>query len=392
MQAPLYQEYQIQPRKPEKAHAGLWFERFFNLYNADWTLENEDKKNWIKQVTGLIGDSQKLERHLQRQITLITQLHGNSQRYTSDWHFITGMGNNHPVENGFSWHPTLAVPYLAGASVKGLIRAWVELNDEGLDPQAQESRLKSWFGTASKEDIAEQSGDFIFFDALPDKPANLICDIMTPHMGKWYSEGGNSEGDKGVNKPDTLPADWHEPVPIPFLAVGKTSLVFHIAPRKVKYQQELTQVFEALTNALDYLGAGAKTAAGYGYFSEDLDFAADLKQQQKQQQEQKEKERTLNAQLANVSSVAKTYFRQADAGNWEQAKDQFLQNSYIEDWLSMIENTADDDILENLIYLLDKHISGLLADPDKVKGKKEKRVYNERQRNIAHRIEQLKAK
>nr|WP_305908582.1 hypothetical protein [Methylomarinum sp. Ch1-1]MDP4521422.1 hypothetical protein [Methylomarinum sp. Ch1-1] len=36
--------------------------------------------------------------------------------------------------------------------------------------------------------------------------------------------------------------------------------------------EELDAVFDALTNALEWLGAGAKTAAGYGYFSPDANF------------------------------------------------------------------------------------------------------------------------
>jgi len=291
MQAPLYQEYNTLPSKPEHAHSGLWFERFFNRYDKDWTLANEDKQTWIKQVTGSIGNTQTLKRYAQRQQHLVAQQQGKSQRYTSDWHFITGMGNSHPVENGFNWHPTLAVPYLSGASVKGLVRAWVELNDEGLTDELKKARLKSWFGTESKKDVAEQTGDFIFFDALPDKPVLLTCDIMTPHMGKWYSDGNNAS----PNKPETLPADWHEPIPIPFLAVKNTPLIFHIAPRKAENQTDLDAVLHALTSALDFLGAGAKTAAGYGYFSEDTRFAELLKQNQiKAEQEQAEKQRLDN--------------------------------------------------------------------------------------------------
>jgi CRISPR-associated protein Cmr6 len=36
------------------------------------------------------------------------------------------LGNPHPVEKGFLWHPTLGTPSLPGSGVKGLVRAWVE--------------------------------------------------------------------------------------------------------------------------------------------------------------------------------------------------------------------------------------------------------------------------
>lgn len=385
MQAPLYQEYKTLPSKPEKAHSGLWFDRFFNRYDSNWTLANADKQSWIKQVEGHAGDTTALANHARRLQTLVAQLHGSSQRYTSDWHFITGMGNSHPVENGFSWHPTLATPYLTGASVKGLVRAWVELNDDGLESDLLKQRLKSWFGTAEKGDIAEQSGDFIFFDALPDEPANLACDIMTPHMGKWYSEGGEASPDK----PETLPADWHEPIPVPFLVVKDTSLVFHIAPRKAKDQAQLEPLLKALTDALDYLGAGAKTAAGYGYFSLDKGFAERLQAQQRQEQEVKEKEQALKERLKNLSPLAQDYFRQADAEDWANDKNKFLQSGMVEKCLTDLESDFDSAIVEHLIELIDLHIAGLLADPDKVKGKKSKPVYNERQRKIATRLKAI---
>jgi CRISPR-associated protein Cmr6 len=170
------------------------------------------------------------------------------------------MGNPHPVENGFSWHPTLAVPYLAGSAVKGLVRAWVEMDEYS----AKKARLKHWFGTEDKKDVAEQAGNFIFFDAIPHKVPELICDIMTPHMGDWYEQGNHADR----KKPNTIPADWHEPVPVPFLAVKNAEFIFSIAARTKDAQAELNNVFNALKNALEWLGAGAKTAAGYGYMEE----------------------------------------------------------------------------------------------------------------------------
>jgi CRISPR-associated protein Cmr6 len=123
MSAPLYQLEEIPVKKPDNAHAGLWFDRFFNCYQSDWTLKPEAKSEWIKQVRGQVGQQSQLEHFVKRQTTLVNQLSGRSQRYRTDWHFITGMGNSHPVENGFSWHPTLGVPYLAGSAIKGLVRA-----------------------------------------------------------------------------------------------------------------------------------------------------------------------------------------------------------------------------------------------------------------------------
>lgn len=285
MISPLYLNHNSPHALTNHAHAGLWFERFFNRYNTEWGLESNSKLDWINTVAKYhLIEQTHLDKVTARQIALVRQLNGKSHRYNTEWNFVTGLGNPHPVENGFSWHPTLGVPYLAGSAVKGLVRAWVERNDDALSPNDLHDRLKSWFGTAQKDDVAEQAGGFIFFDALPDKPPTLVCDIMTPHMGKWYSEGDRGD----VNNSKAIPADWHEPVPIPFLAVKKARLIFGIAPRRPELSTQLDLVFNALTQALEWLGAGAKTSTGYGYMTLDKVFAEEqlkaIQQEQKNQQ------------------------------------------------------------------------------------------------------------
>ncbi|ASF46385.1 type III-B CRISPR module RAMP protein Cmr6 [Methylovulum psychrotolerans] len=321
MTTPLYQDHNMPAKKPENAHSGLWFERFFNQFDDDnhWQIrkplkgkdgkEHDPKKDWINTVTGKIGSQKQLNEFQQRQQTLIAALQGESHCYSTDWHFVTGMGNPHPVENGFAWHPTLAVPYLAGSAVKGLVRAWVEMNEDGLSADENKALLKRWFGTEAKGQAAEQAGDFIFFDALPGEPPVLLCDIMTPHMGKWYEQG-----DSGSLNPNAIPADWHEPVPVPFLAVKKAPFIFSIAARNPDKQpddvKELARVFDALNNALLWLGAGAKTAAGYGYMTEDKNFILEL-QAQKDADDQA-------AQFAALTDAQKSVFKLAQ--DYGQAK------------------------------------------------------------------------
>mgnify|MGYP001208129626 CR=1 FL=1 len=113
----------------------------------------------------------------------------------------------------------------------------------------------------------EQAGRFRFFDALPVEPVTLAADVMTPHLAKWYEQGGAIEDWR--LEPDKVPADWHAPVPVPFLVVKEAKLLFGMAPRRPEFAQELPRVFAALKQALDWLGAGAKTAADYGRMVED---------------------------------------------------------------------------------------------------------------------------
>ena len=147
--------------------------------------------------------------------------------------------------------------------------------------------LLRWFGSESKkleedkkqartDDLpadgqqktgnANHTGELIFFDALPVAPVKLDVDIMTPHMGKWYLDGGkikNIDTDS-----DKIPADWHDPNPIPFLAVQEAKFLFTIARRQGS-NLDIAEVFACLDQALEYLGVGAKTQVGYGYMARD---------------------------------------------------------------------------------------------------------------------------
>ncbi|MCZ7635035.1 MAG: type III-B CRISPR module RAMP protein Cmr6 [Verrucomicrobia bacterium] len=77
---------------------------------------------------------------------------------------------------------------------------------------------------------------------------------MTPHYGAYYAGKGP-------------PADWLSPNPIPFLTVAPDQLFqFVLAPASRAAQLDCTTAAQWLTDALAWLGAGAKTAVGYGRF------------------------------------------------------------------------------------------------------------------------------
>ncbi|MFA7240144.1 MAG: type III-B CRISPR module RAMP protein Cmr6 [Sulfuricellaceae bacterium] len=248
-------------------HRGLWYERFFDQYDGQWQVYKEDekkgfkegKREWLKTVEGKAGDPTALQAASDRLVTLCRALGGEFAVFAAPWHFATGLGNPHPVENGFLWHPTLGAPYLPGAAVKGLVRAWVEAwMDFADDKDERAATLHRWFGSKDKEPQRDTAaGGFIFFDALPIEPVKLKADIMTPHMAAWYEQGA----DDPLN-PEVTPADWHNPVPVPFLVADQPKFMFAIAPRGG--DAELPEVMAALSCALEWLGAGAKTAAGYG--------------------------------------------------------------------------------------------------------------------------------
>ena len=262
------------------ANRGLIWARFFEGYTSDFsgfldikeqtdrvtkavTVEAQmGKSDFVKRFNGTPSYSDELAKKTR---SLVLALGGEIACYQTQGRFVTGMGNDHPTENGFTWHPTLGVPYLPASSVKGLVRGWIEWNGTGHTHHAD---LKNWFGSQTKSEVSEQAGWFIFFDALPTAPVQLAADVMTPHYGKWYEQGGD---DKKNTQADTVPADWHSPVPVTFLTVKKATFQFGIAVRaglnagdQAAAQTALHQVLAVLQDALEWAGAGAKTATGYG--------------------------------------------------------------------------------------------------------------------------------
>jgi CRISPR-associated protein Cmr6 len=197
------------------------------------------------------------------------------------------MGNNHPVENGMQWHTVLGVPYLPGSAVKGLVRAWMEQQE-----QPDFDKIHQWFGSDNKDPEKQtkttQAGQIIFHDATPYQKVDVVLDVMTPHTGSWLTEGGV------IN----APADWHDPIPVVFLSCKRIKLFFSIA--KMTHADEtidLKDVWNELVCALDFLGSGAKTSTGYGFMSEDSKINSDLKYEQELENKASEREKLSNEEL-----------------------------------------------------------------------------------------------
>jgi len=244
----------------QSSNTGLWYNKFCDTWEAgsrgpdSWDIKN-GKFRWIGKVTAQpSGDRKQLGEYAARMRELAAGRGGTAVGLVTATRFATGLGYDHPIENGFAWHHTLGTPYLPGSSVKGLLRACVQ----------------EWHGdTLAAELFGEDNpqrdtcvGKWIFFDAIPTQPVKLEAEVMTPHYSPYYQEK------------DTPPGDWHDPVPIPFLAVDRDQhFQFAFAPR----DREETGVHEGqpisietmarwLKAALHWLGAGAKTNSGFGVF------------------------------------------------------------------------------------------------------------------------------
>lgn len=267
MTLPIYQGDHPTTR-PSGANRGLWYTRFYTGFSSSWEIDESSKRKWITENADPCGNSRELEAHAERMKRLSDGLGGHWADFETVWHFATGLGISHPVENGFAWHHTLSVPFLAASGVKGLLHGWTECWRDFDNEEARQAIIARCFG-ASAGDDSGSVGNLIFFDALPIEPVQLTADVMTPHMGKWYEQGHDIHGPQDYAT--KAPADWYSPVPVPFLVVKKAAFRFMIAPRLTGDEAADTQAhadardaIQQLKQALEWLGAGAKTAAGYG--------------------------------------------------------------------------------------------------------------------------------
>lgn len=360
MMLPLYKT--AEPHKTNESNVGLWFERFFNQFNEDAsdilkpTRENPNQGNniWLQKFE-TAGNTDALQTAAKQQLSLVNALNGKYKFFNTEWHFVTGTGYPHPVENGLLWHKTYGVPYLSGAAVKGLVRAWVEEWEypapEGESDEEKETRkakkrahLLNWFGSEDKQSPSNQAGDIIFFDAFPVQAVKLKTDIMTPHYGDWYSEGGKIKDI--ATEPEKIPADWHDPNPIPFLVVdSKTPYLFSVAPRneEAKKRVNMDCVICSLINALEWLGAGAKTATGYGGFVKQDNHPLEKQWKAANQSFEDEIKDMTEKQLIDAFSKDYTATRKHYEQDWQQVIALIWQNhdhaSRIESWANADKNS-----------------------------------------------------
>ena len=262
---PLYDEARSQAPETWKkySNAGLWHQKFFDRWetydpHADRLIPTEGKRKWLDQFhEKFVGNRELLDEHLRRRALRWRAFEDRGVRvgrFETRWRMVTGTGYQHPVENGFTWHHSLGVPFLPGSGIKGMVRSWAKEWCE-----VDEEIVLRIFGSSSKEG-GPSVGSVIFFDALPVGAVKLEVDVMTPHYGAWYRA-------EDPNEAETAPADWHAPTPIPFLTVAPGQpFVFALQARTLEHLEDARIAWDWLCDALPGIGAGAKTATGYGYF------------------------------------------------------------------------------------------------------------------------------
>lgn len=241
----------------------------------------------------------------------------NCEEFTmsTNGRLITGLGGASVYETDITLHHIYGFPYLPASGIKGVVRSWIiqnvfgnpeNITEEGdkksplinaefraltesiafcrifgcpaqstkflldnngnriKDERGRDKTKISEVALRKKDNEKkgeESQGKVLFFDAFPTAAPNVVPEVMNPHYGPYYTGDGK-----------TPPADYHNPVPILFLAVDKKTKFQFIVGSKygswLDWKIKDRTILEWTKFALQNHGIGAKTAVGYGYMTE----------------------------------------------------------------------------------------------------------------------------
>lgn len=265
---------------------------------ALWTKNDHAGKDAWGLVRGLTQSDRIRMKALDRRTQALARQVPSPQLWTCEAEstspFTTGLGNEHPLENGFSFLNPYGLPYLPASGVKGVVReaarqlatgqwedscGWDEepvgsftVRVDGVEKAIPLKPLDVLFGRETPEGESEHfRGVLSFWDVIPQIPGDqLRIEVMTPHQSHYYQQKKDRKsGDS------TTPHDSGQPNPILFLAVPPGSK-FHfvvtcdlprlkrVAPALLEEDRWKKLLEAAFQHAFDWLGFGAKTAVGYG--------------------------------------------------------------------------------------------------------------------------------
>lgn len=177
-----------------------------------------------------------------------------------DTRLLIGLSGAGMLETGCAIQHSYGVPYIPGSSVKGVVSAFAR-RQTGFSKEA----CDELFGAEAQPDALYPdglSGVIAFHDAcwVPDSaPTPLVSEVVTTHHPKYYASEGGEEA-----------TDFDSPIPNAQIGVRGSFLFVIEGPGAAWLDLSL----EMLKTALQQQGIGAKTRAGYGYFSLDAEHDA----------------------------------------------------------------------------------------------------------------------
>ncbi len=312
------------------ASPGLRFGMYLRLWTSSWGIDANDKRTSLAGVSALTGNDRNTLRELiNRQSTLAAPIAATGQLLTIDAKsiapFSTGLGNEHPLENGFAFLHPYGLPYLPGSGVKGVLRqaarelAGINSGDSWeIESDWSAGAINALFGKEDSNDA--QRGALGFWDVLPQIKGNnsLTVEVMTAHQSHYYQKGDS-------------PHESGQPNPLNFLTVPPGSdftfqvvcdlpFLARIAPELAAEDHWKKLLRQAFEHAFDWLGFGAKTAVGYGAM------ARNQEMEQKRQEEGKSRKRAIEQERQRAEDEQKKQERLAALNPTERRIEELIDD------------------------------------------------------------------
>lgn len=332
---------------------GHRFGLYFPVWQDNWKKADSEKTVALKKATSLSSVSIKLAEALclrQQAIALQSDALGYFPAISTS-PFMTGIGNEHPLENGFAFLNPYGLPYLPGSSVKGVLRTvaeelalglygdtegwdmlavwWLFGFESGsamlskksykidvLDEEANRRRqaYQDWVEKGSydqdtlecfieatlvkkeQKKYKEQLKEFLrnIPDDLSNQGALRFWDVLP--QSKSLAMDILTPHHGGYFQGKNAPHDSEQPIPNVFLTIPpKSQFDFYCSCEIAKLPKNLLENWQKLLEsafvyAFDWLGFGAKTAVGYGQMRKDSSAEqAWIDRKKQSQQEEKAK-------------------------------------------------------------------------------------------------------
>ena len=112
-----------------EAPPGHRFGLYFDAWDRQWQIPDTEKREALKRVIPLTNGHRALLGGLRERQRALADAAGDSVwrlPAQSIAPFMTGLGNEHPLENGFAFLNPYGLPYLPGSGVKGVLRRAAE--------------------------------------------------------------------------------------------------------------------------------------------------------------------------------------------------------------------------------------------------------------------------
>lgn len=376
----------------------LWDRNSAPAQEPRWTIADNESKEALDYVCKLSdGDRQLMDALIIRQAAQVSAVNSVSPMLVLDARtiapFATGLGNEHPLGNGFAFLNPYGLPYLPASGVKGVLRSAARelANGQWGDTCGWTTEaIEVLFGKAGEgaenehEDAnLDQQGALDFWDVIPKLNSNtLLVEVLTPHQ-KHYYDDGEAPHESGNPSPIyflTVPPDseftFYVLCDLFFLQQFDTGLGVKLA-RENGWQDLLQSAFE---HAFDWCGFGAKTSVGYGAMAVDEKATKNRKAEATAMQAKRGEEAQFAAATANLPEDAVWVEGKLLSGLWEGNN-----NALIDDLCEFLNGREmlSPEALIRLKTVLDDTWPGILKNPDAVKGKRQRPKFRDGPKRLA---------